>query len=71
MYNYSKQKLINELNIIKLIKNLRNQKILSKNSLLTKEVKNQIKHQEQNLINLEDTSDFDSDEMSSEDSINQ
>ena len=28
--------------------------------MLTKEVKNQIAHQEKNLLNLEDTSDYDS-----------
>ena len=68
MYMLTKKKLNKELNIIKLIKNLRNQKILAKNSLLTNEVKAQINHQEKNLLNLEDTSDFDSNDPSSEES---
>jgi len=65
MYNLTKSKLENELNIVKLVKNLRNQKILAKNSLLSKEVKNQITHYEKNLLNLEDESDFDSEASSS------
>ena len=49
-----------QLNIIKLIKNVRNQKVLSKNSLMSEQLKQQLKHCEKNLIDLEDTSDFDS-----------
>lgn len=49
-----------QLNIIKLIKNVRDQKVLSKNSLMSEQLKQQLKHSEKNLIDLEDTSDFDS-----------
>lgn len=49
-----------QLNIIKLIKNVRNQKVLTKNSLMSEELRQQLKHCEKNLIDLEDTSDFDS-----------
>ena len=67
LYNMTKQKLQGELNVIKVIKNLRNQKILAQNSVMTKEVKNQMKHQKQNLLNLEDTSDFDSNASTEQD----
>ena len=67
MYNLTKSKLNNDLNLVKIIKNLRYQKILAKSNTMTKEVKNQIKHQDKNLLNLEDTSDIDSAlELSSE-----
>ena len=39
LYNLTKKKLDMDLNIIKLIKNQRNSKILAKNSFLTKTVK--------------------------------
>ena len=59
MYNLTKQKLSKELNIVKLIKTIRNQQILAKNFNLTKEIKNQIKHHEKNLLNIDDTTDLD------------
>jgi hypothetical protein len=45
---------------------LRYQKILSQNSVLTKEVKDQIKHQKKNLLELDTDSDFDSDQTTEE-----
>jgi len=42
------------------MKTARNQKILSKQSMLSKQVKQQLDHNEKNLLNLEDTSDYDS-----------
>ena len=44
-----------------MIKNLRNQQILAKNLNMTKEVKNQIMHSEKYLLNLEETSEENSD----------
>ena len=42
-----------ELNIVKIIKNLKDIKILMKYSLLTKELKHQIRHSEKYLIDLD------------------
>ena len=52
--------MIKQLNVVKIIKNTRNQKIISMNSILTNELKQQLKHAEQALINLEDSSDVSS-----------
>lgn len=60
LYNKTRDKIERQLNIIKLIKNVRNQKVISKNSILTDMLKQQLKHCEKNVIDLEDTSDFDS-----------
>ena len=56
MYNLTLQNLDNDLNIIQLIKNKRNHKIIFENSFLTEETKKQLMHHESNLLNLEDTS---------------
>ena len=64
MYKLTKQRLNHELNLVKIIKNLRNQQIIAHTFTLTKEVKNQIKLHEKNLLNLEDTSDLDSESSS-------
>ena len=42
-----------ELNIVKVIRALRNIKILMRNSLMSKQVKYEIKHVEKNLINID------------------
>ena len=60
MYNRTKQRLMEDLNIIHLIRNIRNQKIIVQNFHLTEEIENQMKHHEFNLLNLEDTSDYES-----------
>ena len=56
----TQQKLQSELNVVNVIKNLWNQKILQEASVLTKEVNDQIMHHRNNILDLEDTSDFDS-----------
>ena len=43
------------------MRDLRNLNVLSRHSLLSHEVKRNLLHHEKNLINLSDTSDFDSD----------
>ena len=65
----TKDRMEKQLNIIKLIKNVRNQKAISKHSLMSEQLKQQLKHCEKNLIDLGDTSDFESgsDMQSSED----
>ena len=42
-----------ELNIVKIIKNLKDIKILMKYSLMTKELKHQIRHSERYMIDLD------------------
>lgn len=53
IYNETGDKIETELNIIKIIKNLKDIKILMKYSLLTKELKHQIRHSEKYLIDLD------------------
>ena len=52
-------KINKEMNMVKLIKGLRNIKILMKNSMMSKEVRKQLMHVDKNVINL-DTSSEDS-----------
>lgn len=59
----------NQLNIIKIVRNVRNLKMVSKFSLLTPRLKQQLTHAEKNLINLEDSEEpVDSEEESPADS---
>ena len=44
-----------QLNIIKIVRNVRNLKMVSKFSLLTPRLKQQLTHAEKNLINLENS----------------
>ena len=53
------KKINKEMNMVKLIKGLRNIKILMKNSMMSKEVRKQLMHVDKNVINL-DTSSEDS-----------
>ena len=53
-----------ELDIIKILKSLRDIKMLMKNSLMTPDIKYQIAHSEKNFIDIE----FDKDKSSSSDS---
>ena len=48
----------NQLNIIKIVKNVRNLKMISKFSLLTPRLKQQLTHAEKNLINLEESDEY-------------
>jgi len=49
------QKIKSELNIVKIVKDLRNLKILIKNSLMDSQMKFQIQHAEENLIDLDES----------------
>ena len=53
MYEDGTQRIEAELNIVKVIRALRNIKILMRNSLMSKRVKYEIKHAEKNLINID------------------
>ena len=54
------------MNIVKIIRTLRDIKILMKNSLMTHEVKHEIRHADKNVIDLEDTIDEDAVEIEDE-----
>lgn len=54
IYDETTDRIETELNIVKIIKNLKDIKILMKASLLTPELKQQIRHNERYLIDLED-----------------
>lgn len=58
LYDKGQEMIETQLNILKIVKNLRNLKILMRGSMMTEKVKQQIAHEEKNLINL------DSDELS-------
>lgn len=53
MLHEGKRRIEKELDIVKIMKSIRNVKILMKNSLLSPDVKFQIAHAEKNLIDLE------------------
>jgi hypothetical protein len=55
----------NQLNIIKMVKNVRNLKMISKFSLLTPRLKQQLTHAEKNLINLEESDEIKGSESAS------
>ena len=48
--------------MVKIIKNLRNMKILMENSMMSKKIKYEIKHSQKNIIDLSDTQSEDEDE---------
>ena len=52
MVEIGSEKIETQLNIIKIITNLRHMKILLKNSLMNPEVNNKILHSKKNIINL-------------------
>lgn len=56
LYKETQNRLKSSLNVIKIIRSLRDLKILMNNSLLNPELKNYLRHAEKNLIDLEDTS---------------
>mmetsp|Transcript_9208 Transcript_9208/g.15487 ORF Transcript_9208/g.15487 Transcript_9208/m.15487 type:complete len:175 (+) Transcript_9208:410-934(+) len=55
LYEQSVERIESELDVIKIIKGLKDLKILMKNSVLNPEVKYQIKHSSKYLIDLEDS----------------
>ena len=58
------------MNVVKIIRSLRDLKILMNNSLLNADLKNYLRHAEKNLIDLENTSDLDEDEVDFSNSVN-
>ena len=62
LFNQGKDKIQYELNIIKIIKNLKDLRILVKNKFLDDETRLQIKHNQKNIINIESTSSDNSDD---------
>lgn len=59
------QKINKELNVLKIIKSLRDMKILMKSKMLDKETKFEIAHSRKNIIDIDEptsSSDFDEDE---------
>ena len=55
LYDRGKNRIEGELDIVKIIKSIRNMKILMKNSFMNQEVIHQIYHQEKNLINIDES----------------
>lgn len=62
MYETGQERLEKELNIVKILRSLRFIKILMKNSLMSPQVKFEIKHSGKNLIVLDETQESDSDD---------
>lgn len=62
LYSETQLRLKTSLNVVKIIRSLRDLKILMNNSLLSPELKNYLRHAEKNLIDLENTSDLDEEE---------
>ena len=60
LYDLSETKINKAMNMVKLVQGLKDIKILMKSSMMSKDVRDQLKHVDKNLINL-DTSSEDSD----------
>ena len=56
LYERGQDRVEAELNIVKIMKSLRDMKILMKNSMMDKQVRYQIRHSEKNILNLDSTS---------------
>lgn len=54
LYSMTQDRMENQLNIIKMVRNVRNLKMISKFSLLTPKLKTQLTHAEKNLIDLDE-----------------
>ena len=57
LYYIAEERINKEMNMVKLIKGLRNIKILMKNSMMSKDVRFQLEHVDKNVINLDTSSD--------------
>ena len=55
LYEKGQDRIDTELNIIKIMKSVRDMKVLLKSSLMDKEAKFQIKHSRKNLIDIDET----------------
>lgn len=56
MYERGQGRIESELNIVKIMKSVRNMKILMRHSFMDDEIKYQISHSKKNLINIDTTS---------------
>lgn len=56
LYDKAYKQIQNELDLKRLMKNMRNLKLVMKNSMLTPEVKYQLAHMEKNVLNVDTTS---------------
>ena len=56
LYERGQDRIESELNIVKIMKSMRDMKILMKNSLMDNQIRYQIKHSEKNILNLDSTS---------------
>ena len=63
IYEETNDKIDGELNIVKIIRNLKDIKILMKYSLLTPELKHQIRHSEKYLIDIDKNEEADQDDV--------
>ena len=74
LYEVGEERIESELNIVKFMNNLRNFKIVLKNSIMDPVVRKQIKHAEKNLIildsSLESSNSFENFENCEENTIN-
>jgi hypothetical protein len=66
LFEEGADRLDTNLNLVKIIKNLRNMRCLMKYSLLTPEIEFMIKNAEHNLINVDDSSDNDQEELNTQ-----
>ena len=69
MMEIGKEKIECQLNIVKIIKNLRHMKILLKSSLMNPEINHKIMHSKKNVINLSSEEEYVSDCCSSEEIV--
>jgi hypothetical protein len=56
LFDKASEKIVKELNVVKVIRNLRNLKILVKNTFMNDEMKEEIKYSNKNIIDLEESS---------------
>ena len=70
MIHDGKRRIEKELDIVKIMKSIRNVKILMKNSLMSDEVAFNLAHAQKNLINLDDTEEESEEEEIPEDLFN-
>ena len=54
LYDDGVQKLTNELNVVKIVKNLRHLKILLKDTIINSDVKYQLEHAQKNIIYIDE-----------------
>ena len=55
LYEKGQERIESELDIVKIIRSIRNMKVLLKNSFMDEEIKYKILHSKKNLINIDET----------------